>query len=198
MFGLLQRLDSYPARSGVLGGIAVSAVIEKRLNDGGVPAFINQFRTDFEARKQRDLAEANARMPRTTKLSTLQKQILVLALRWQGKSHDDVYVHDIKTEVFGWKPMQHYSTGWYDEAHAQPGTARHELDHFLANRSLCGQVFDRESIGTAKYSSVSVSISRALKRLTARHLLYLGCDKGWSLTEHGEEVAKTIAMASES
>jgi len=170
----------------------IEQAIDKRLNDADPSAFINQLRIDSEARKQRDLAKANAHQPRTTKLSNLQKQILILALRWQGKSHDDVYVQDVKTEVFGWKPMRHYSSGWYDEASAQPGTARHELDHFLANRSLGGQVFDRESIGTAKYNAVSVSISRALMRLTDRHLLYR-FDAGWSLTKHGEEVAKTIA-----
>ena len=173
-----------------------AGLIDKRLNEDDCATFLNPLRIDSEARKQLDLAEANAREPRTTKLSSLQKQILILALRWQGKSHDDVYVQDIKTEIFGWKPMRHYSSGWYDEASAQPGTARYELDHFLANRSLGGQVFDRESIGTAKYNTVSVSISRALHRLTDRHLLYR-FDTGWSLTKHGEEVAKTIA-ASES
>jgi len=169
---------------------------DKRLNDAERPDFINQLRIDYEARKQRDLADANAHEPRTTKLSKLQKQILILALRWQGKSHDDVYAQDVKTEVFGWKPMRHYSSGWYDEASAQPGTARYELDHFLANRSLGGQVFDRESIGTAKYNAVSVSISRALMRLTDRHLLYR-FDAGWSLTEHGLKVAKTTVSAPE-
>lgn len=168
----------------------MSAVIEKRLNDDGMVAFINQLRIDSEASKQRDLAEANAHKPRTKKLSTLQRQILSIALRWQGKSHSDVYVQDIKTEIFGWKPLQHYSTGWYDEAHAQRGTARFKLDHHMANDSLGGQVFDRKSIGLGRYNAVSVSISRALKRLTYRHLLYQS-GAGWSLTKHGEEVAKT-------
>ena len=103
----------------------IEQAIDKRLNDADPSAFINQLRIDSEARKQRALADANAHEPRTRKRSHLQKQILILALRWQGKSHDDVYVQDVKTEVFGWKPMRHYSSGWYDEASAQPGTARY-------------------------------------------------------------------------
>ena len=82
-------------------------------------------------------------------------------------------------------------------AHAQPGTARYELDNHWANNSLHGQVFDRKSIGEKRYNAVSVSASRALKRLTERHLLYQS-GYGWSLTEHGLETAKKVAPGTES
>lgn len=165
---------------------------DKRLNKGNVEAFINQFRTEFETRKQQDLAKANTATPRTTKLSTLQRQILAIALRWHGKAHSDVYSSDIKVEFFGWQAMSHYWNGWVAESNIQPGTARLPLDHpSMANWSDGGQIFDRKSIGESRYNAVSVSVSRALKRLTKRHLLYQS-GAGWSLTDHGIEVAKTV------
>ncbi len=175
----------------------IEQAIDKRLNEGDLSGFINQLHTDFETRKQQDLAKANASTPRTAKLSTLQRQILLIALRWHGKAHSDVYSQDIKVEVFGWKPMHHYWNGWYDEAHEQPGTARFELDHHMANDSLRGQIFDRKSIGQNRYNGVSVSVSRALKRLTERHLLYQS-GAGWSLTKHGLEVANTATPVAQS
>lgn len=171
----------------------MSALINKRLNNGNASAFINQFRTEFEARKQQDLAKANASTPRTAKLSTLQRQILSIALRWRGKDRSDVYTQDVKVEVFGWKPMNHYSTGWFDEGHNHPGTARSNSDDpHWANGFLSGQIFDRQSIGEQHYNAVSVSTSRALKRLTERHLLYQS-GLGWSLTDHGLEVANKVS-----
>ncbi len=172
----------------------MSALVNKRLSDGDRSPCINQFFADLEEKRQQDLAKANAATPRTAKLSTLQKQILLIALRWCGKAHSDVYSQDIKVEVFGWKPMRHYWNGWYDEAYEQPGTARFELDHHMANDSLGGQIFDRKSIGERRYNAVSVSISRTLKRLIERHLIYQS-GAGWSLTDHGLEVAKTTTTS---
>ena len=173
----------------------IEQAIDKRLNKGSALPFINQFRAEFETRKQQDLAKANASTPRTAKLSALQKQILLIALRWLGKDHSDVYTQDIKVEVFGWKPMSHYSTGWFDEGRNHPGTARSNFDDpDWSNGPLYGQIFDRKSIGESRYNAVSVSVSRALKRLTERHLLYQS-GAGWSLTDHGEEVAKTVSTA---
>lgn len=163
---------------------------DKRLNDGGRPACINQFFADLEVKRQHALVDANASTPRTTKLSTLQRQILAIALRWRGKARSDVYIQDIKAEVFGWQAMNHYWNGWIDEGRAVPGTARYVEDHHMAGKSMSGQIFDRQSIGTKEYNAVSVSVSRALKRLTERHLLYQS-GAGWSLTEHGLEVVKT-------
>ena len=171
---------------------------DKRLNDGDRPGSINQFFADIHIKRQQALSDANASTPRTTKLSTLQRQILLIALRWHEKAHSDVYSQDIKVEVFGWNPMSHYSTGWFDDGHNHPGTARsNSNDPHWFNGPLHGQIFDRKSIGESRYNAVSVSVSRALKRLTERHLLYQS-GAGWSLTNHGEEVAKTIATARES
>ena len=170
---------------------------DKRLNDGDMAAFINQLHAECEARKQQDLAKANASTPRTTKLSALQRQILAIALRWRANARSDVYIQDIKVEVFGWRAMNHYWDGWIDEGWAVPGTARYAEDHHMAGESMSGQIFDRSSIGTKEYNSVSVSVSRALNRLTERYLLYQS-GGGWSLTEHGLEVAKTATPVSES
>ena len=172
--------------------MAVSA--DNRLIHGDASDSLNQFFADIHAKRQQALSDANAATPRTTKLSPLQKKILLIALRWRGKARSDVYTEDVKVEVYGWKPLQHYSTGWYDEAHAQPGTARFALDHNLANDPLGGQIFDRHSIGEGRYNTVSVSVSRALKRLTERHLIYQS-GAGWSLTKHGLEVANTTTLA---
>jgi len=181
----------------MLGGFAVSALVEKRLNNGDRSDFINQFFADLEVKRQQKLVDANASKPRTTKMSDLQRQILAIALRWRGKACGDVYIQDIKVEVFGWKPMSHYSTGWFDEGHNRPGTARSNADDpDRSNGPLYGQIFDRKSIGTKEYNSVSVSVSRALKRLIDRHLLYQS-GAGWSLTEHGLEVAKTTTTATQ-
>ena len=169
----------------------MSALVEKRLNDDDLPACLNQFFIDIQTKRQQALSDANAATPRIMKLSPLQKQILLIALRWRGKDRSDVYGQDIKAEVFGWKPMSHYSTGWFDEGHHRPGTARLSLDHpSMANWSDGGQIFDRKSIGERTYNSVSVTVSRTLKRLTERKLIYQS-GAGWSLTKHGLEVAKT-------
>ncbi len=165
-------------------------------NLGEQMAAISQMWAESAARQKQRLADANASTPRTTKLSKLQKQVLLIALRWHGKAHSDVYNSDIKVEVFGWKPLSHYWDGWVDEGHAQPGTARCELDSHWANNSLHGQIFDRKSIGERRYNAVSVSTHRALKRLTERHLLYK-TGAGWSLTEHGLETAKNVVPARE-
>ena len=166
-------------------------------NLGEQMAAISQTWAESAARQKQRLADANASTPRTTKLSKLQKQVLLIALRWHGKAHSDVYNTDIKVEVFGWKPGCYHRHGWSDEAYAQPGTARYELAHGWANRSLDGQIFDRKSIGERRYNAVSVSAHRALKRLTERHLLYQS-GYGWSLTEHGLETAKKTAPGAES
>ncbi len=168
---------------------SVSGLIEKRLTEADAPTCINQFFADIEVRRQTALVEANTETPRTTKLSHLQKQILTIAFRWRGKSHNDVHTNDIKAEAFGWQPLSHYSTGWVDEGYAAPGTARYAQDHHCVGESMGGQIFDRQSIGARHYNAVSVSVSRALKRLIERHLLYQS-GAGWSLTEHGLEVVK--------
>ena len=171
---------------------------DNRLNDGDRPSSINQFFADIQAKRQQALADANASTPRTAKLSTLQRKILLIALRWRGKDRSDVYIQDIKVEAFGWKPMSHYSTGWVDEGHNRPGTARSNSDDpHCFNGPLSGQIFDRKSIGESRYNAVSVSVSRALKRLIERHLLYQS-GVGWSLTDHGLEVAKTISAPTQS
>ena len=176
----------------------MSALVEKRLNDGDLPGSINQFFADIHIKRQQALSDANASTPRTTKLSTLQRQILSIALRWRSKALSDVYIQDIKVEVFGWKPMRHYWNGWVAESNVQPGTARLSLDHpSMANWSDSGQIFDRKSIGESRYNAVSVSVSRALNRLTERHLLYQS-GAGWSLTNHGVEVAKTASAPTHS
>jgi len=174
----------------------MSGLVNKRLNNSNAVAFFNQLRDESEARKKQDLVAANSSKPRTAKLSRLQKQVLLIALRWHGKTWSDVYNSDIKVEVFGWKPLCHYWDGWHDEAHAQPGAARYELDHDWANKSLHGQIFNRKSIGERRYNTVSVSAHRALKRLTERHLLYK-TGAGWSLTEHGLETAKKLSASTE-
>jgi len=169
----------------------MAVIADKRLiEDAGVDS-LNQFFADIHAKRQQALSDANAATPRTTKLSPLQKKILLIALRWRGKDHGDVYAQDIKAEVFGWKPMSHYSTGWFDEGRCRSGTARLSLDHpSMGNWSDSGQIFERKSIGERTYNSVSVTVSRTLKRLTERHLIYQS-GAGWSLTKHGLEVAKT-------
>ena len=172
----------------------MNGLIEKRLTEVERPTCINQFLADIEVRRQTALVEANTATSRTTKLSPLQKQILTIAFRWRGKDHADVYTNDIKVEVFGWQPLSHYSDGWVDEGYAAPGTARYAQDHHCAGESMGGQIFDRQSIGCKRYNAVSVSVSRAIKRLIQRHLLYQS-GAGWSLTEHGLEVVKTCAPA---
>jgi len=175
-----------------------TGLIDKRLSDDDASASINQLFADIQAGRQQALADANASTPRITKLSTLQRQILSIALRWRGKDRSDVYTQDIKVEVFGWKPMNHYSTGWCDEGRNHPGTARSNSDDsHWANGLLHGQIFDRQSIGEQHYNAVSVSVSRTLKRLTDRHLLYQS-GLGWSLTDHGLEVAKAMTPAAKS
>lgn len=174
---------------------SVNGLIEKRLTEVERPTCINQFLADIEVRRQTALVEANTATPRTTKLSSLQKQILTIASRWRGKDRSDVYTNDIKAEAFGWQPLSHYSNEWVNEGDAAPGTARYAQDHHCASESIRGQTFDRQSVGERHYNAVSVSVSRALKRLMERHLLYQS-GAGWSLTEHGLEVVKTCARAS--
>ena len=170
----------------------VAVIGDNWLIVGARAGSLNQFFVDLHAKQQQALSGANAATPRITKLSPLQKKILLIALRWRGKARSDVYAQDIKTEVFGWKPMSHYSTGWVDEGHYRPGTARLSLDHpSLANQSDSGQIYDRKSIGEQTYNSISVTVWRTLKRLTERHLIYQS-GAGWSLTKHGMEVAKTM------
>ena len=207
------------------GQIEVARNNEKRLIEPALPACINQFLADIEVCRQAALAEANSATPRTTKLSPLQKQILTIASRWCGKDRSDVYTEDIKAEVFGWQALNHYSTYWVDakgdpcsvsllgisqieqitepktlwvdEGNAAPGTARYAQDHHCAGESMWGQIFDRQSIGHKKYNTVSVSVSRAIKRLVQRHLLYQS-GAGWSLTEHGLEAVKTMPTPTQS
>ncbi len=167
---------------------------EKRLTEVERPACINQFLADIAVRKQAVLVEANSATPRTTKLSYLQKQILTIAFRWRGKDRSDVYTNDIKAEVFGWQPLNHYWNGWVNEGDAAPRTARYAQDHHCAGESMWGQIFDRQSIGCKRYNAVSVSVSRAIKRLIQRHLLYQS-GAGWSLTEHGLEAAGCISQS---
>ena len=153
---------------------------------------INQFLTDIEDRQQQRLDAANAATPRTTKLSTLQKGILCVALQWRGMDRCDIYTADIMVELFGWQPMCHYTySGWEALSSVQPSTARLKKDHpSMANGHYGGQIFNRQAIGHKTYNIVSVSVSRALKRLTERHLLYQS-GAGWSLTYHSVELAKT-------
>ena len=168
---------------------------DNRLIHGDASDSLNQFFADIHAKRQQALSDANAATPRTTKLSPLQKKILLIALRWRGKARSDVYSQDIKVEVFGWQPMCHYWSGWELNSSVQPGTARLSEDHpSMANWSYGGQIFDRQSIGEGTYNSVSVTVSRTIKRLTERKLIYQS-GAGWSLTGHGLEVAKTTLTA---
>ncbi len=169
----------------------MAVIADNRLIHGGAPDSLNQFFADIHTKRQQALAVANTSTPRTTKLSPLQKKILLIALRWRGKACSDVYSQDIKVEVFGLQPMRHYWSGWELNSSVQQGTARLSEDHpSMANGHYGGQIFNRQAIGHKTYNVVSVSVSRALKRLTERHLLYQS-GAGWSLTYHGVELAKT-------
>ena len=140
-------------------------------------------------RQGRKLAEANAAIPKTAKLSDLQRQILEVGLRWRGKAHADFYMQDIKVEVFGLEPGSISRwRGWRPKEGLIPGTARfasggrqYEVPY--------GQMFNIEAIGKRKYNSLCASISRALKRIEERKLIVVK-GPGRSLTDHGLELVR--------
>ena len=149
--------------------------------------------TFFAEIRERQLTATDSETSRTTKLPILQKKILLVALRWHGKAYSDVYTEDIKTQIFHWQVMHRYWDGWQLSIIVQPGTARLSEDHpNMANWCCHEQIFDRQSIGASRYNTVSASVSRALKRLTKRHLLFRS-GAGWSLTDQGLDVARTFA-----
>ena len=148
--------------------------------------------TFFAEITERQLTAPDEATPSTAKLSILQKRILLVALRWRGKAHADIYTEDVKTQIFNWRAMCRYWDGWQPSIVVQPGTARLSKDHpNMPNWCCHGQIFDRQSIGESRYNTVSVSISRALKRLIKRHLVFRS-GAGWSRTDQGAEVARTF------
>ena len=128
----------------------------------------------------------------TEKLSRLQKQILVLALRnklQEGREFDapmgaDVYHSQILAEIYEFPtrwPLRH-DERWKERA----GHRRLHLD------------FDPAEIGQARYDAACSSISRAMARLEARGLvkLYHGEITKWAgcqLTPLGVETAKRLS-----
>ena len=181
---------------------------QNRLNNGSQRVIFNQFedeadpisqlieanRKAFEEKVADDLKVAAMSPARTARLSKLQKKILLLALKWHGVTVSDVYNVDVKTEVFGWTPLESYNhyieTGWErrwaTNTRLTPGTARSKFD----SSPVYGQVFCKNVIGHNQYNAVSVSVTRALKRLTNRNLL-IQTGMGWSLTQHGLDLART-------
>ncbi len=170
----------------------------ERLNDAGTANPISQFieasRRTFNEKVAADLKVAAMSPAKTARLSKLQKKILLLALKWHGVNRSDVYNVDVKTEVFGWSPLEsynHYIEGgwerhWTTNTSVTPGTARRKID----SSPVYGQVFSKNVIGHDQYNAVSVSVTRALKRLISRNLL-IQTGLGWSLTQHGLDHART-------
>ena len=88
--------------------------------------------------------------------------------------------------------MHHYWNGWVPLTGLIDGTARYPEGDYNEFQNPHGQVFNVESIGRERYNSICVTITRALKRLEQRHLLF-EVGRGRSLTDHGLEVVKKVS-----
>ena len=141
---------------------------------------LSQAWRDSKERQERKLAEANAATLKTVKLSDLQRQILEVGVRWRGLAPADIYVADIKTEIFDLEPTR--------RERLIPGTARLAASERQYNVPY-GYLFDVHEIGERKYNAICASISRALKRLERRKLIVVK-GPGRVLTNHGLEVLK--------
>jgi hypothetical protein len=154
--------------------------------------------------KQRLREEANRRPSDASGLSELQKAILCIGNRWQGRAWIDLVTADIKAEYFGWRAhlrvsknvrcptcrqSRSKSIDVYD-TYLESGTARYsQAARDPGHPVIWKKLFDPEEIGCHEYARVSATISRCLKRLEDRGLLYRD-GIGWILTDAGIRAAR--------
>ena len=123
-------------------------------------------------------------MKEQSKLSKLQKQILVLALEnklrenrdFEERNGADIYYSEILATVYGFPP---------------------EVPLRQAGERTQWGKFDREVIGRARYNAAHAAISRTMSHLQARGLIRWVCARytrwsGCNLTPAGFEIAKRV------
>jgi len=118
-------------------------------------------------------------------LSTLQKQILVLADQCERQGKGILHYCVIYQRVYGWEvawwaPYEgRDALGWWSKDNGQP------VYHWR-----CGHLFDPELVGRKAYSVATSAVTRAVSRLERRGLcrVFCGAYAKWTavqLTEAG-------------